>query len=126
MSELSEEMRSWAHEPDICHADWLLAKGADALDAQAQEIARLTAELAQTQRDRQAEHDLRVTMQGEAETLRARLAAAQKDAERYRWLRRPTTLGVGMVMIWQRGKGRYDYATGDDLDAAVDAARGGA
>lgn len=48
-------------------------------DAQAQEIARLTAELAQTQRDRQAEHDLRVTMQGEAETLRARLAEAEAE-----------------------------------------------
>jgi len=57
------------------------AKAAETeLDAQAQEIARLTAELAQTQRDRQAEHDLRVTMQGEAETLRARAEAAEKNA----------------------------------------------
>lgn len=56
------------------------AKAAETeLDAQAQEIARLTAELAQTQRDRQAEHDLRVTMQGEAETLRARLAEAEAE-----------------------------------------------
>lgn len=58
MSELSEEMRAWAHEPDTNHADALLIRGADALDAQAQEIA----------------------------ALRARLAEAGKDAERLDWL----------------------------------------
>lgn len=57
------------------------------------------------------------------DALRAEVERLQEDAERYRWLRRPTTLGIGMVNIWSKGQGRYDAWQGDELDAAIDAAR---
>lgn len=104
-------------------------------DAQAQEIARLTAELAQTQRDRQAEHDLRVTMQGEAETLRERLADAERDAERYRWLRTRINWrdveerGINTVTryrAWTHCDCRVNPPTSEHIDEYIDAARGGA
>lgn len=96
----------------------------DALDARDAEIARLTAELAQTQRDRQAEHDLRVTMQGEAETLRARLAAAERDAERFVWL---TEDHAGAARHMRNSLlERMAVMSTSAVRAAVDAARGGA
>ena len=47
----------------------------------------------------------------------------REDAERYRWLRNPFTLGRGMVNIWSATDHKYEYRNGDDLDAAIDAAR---
>lgn len=111
-----------------------LMEAADALDARDAEIARLTAELAQTQRDRQAEHDLRVTMQGEAETLRARLAEAERDAGRYRWLR--TRINwcdqedrylntVTRYRAWTHCDYRMNPPASEHIDEYIDAARGG-
>lgn len=67
--------------------------------------------------------------------LRAQLASAQKDAERYRWLR-DTETDVSLVLDKQTGwvppdenvpgiggYHTYEYRAGEELDQAIDAAR---
>lgn len=210
MSELSAEMRAWAHEPDTCQADALLLKGADALDAQAAEIVRLTedvetwrVEASTSRRDmkklaqdldeyqvnvsesldrttayeaeikadrdnwrrlcqegwvevadgpvsRKLREDLATwimqhsfaTGHGDSHTdllgelgpqidaLRARAEAAERDAERYRWLREPAISSVSgattsNLMMYALHGGKF-RSTLDALDAEIDAARGGA
>jgi hypothetical protein len=66
-------------------------------------------------------------LQFENKQLRAQLAEAQKDAERYRWLRNPT-VDVGFVLDkcvghLESGHGIYEYKAGEELDNAIDAAR---
>jgi hypothetical protein len=66
-------------------------------------------------------------------TLRAELAKAGEDAERYRWLRNPTTdvalvidKVTGEVPADECGGGgyrTYEYRAGADLDEAIDRAR---
>ena len=69
--------------------------------------------------------------------LQAKLATLEADAERYRWLRDPTT-DVSLVLdkrtSWVPpdenvpgvgGYHTYEYRAGDELDAAIDAAKGG-
>jgi len=55
------------------------------------------------------------------ETLRNQLAAAQKDAKRYRWLREQTTGGNFWVAHGHLHGGLSQW-NGEPLDAAVDAA----
>ena len=71
------------------------------------------------------------TLERERNGLAARVAELEKDAERYRWLRKGESDDVAVV----RGLGAMDYGMsavvytyseeidGDDLDAAIDHAR---
>ena len=43
-----------------------------------------------------------------------------RDAERYQWLRRRTTIGRATVHIWGKGKGRYECWQEEELDSAID------
>lgn len=66
----------------------------------------------------------------------AALEAAREDAERYRWLRKGANRGANDDIAVVRGLGAMDYGMsavvstyseeidGDDLDAAIDQARG--
>ena len=57
----------------------------------------------------------------ERDSLQSRLAAAEKDAERYRWLRNPKAeINVEIPSI--DGTGYLFPGYGDELDAAIDAA----
>jgi hypothetical protein len=73
----------------------------------------------------------------ERDALAAKLATLEADAERYRWLRDPTT-DVSLVLDKRTGwvppdenvpgvggYHTYEYRAGDELDAAIDAAKGG-
>jgi len=62
-------------------------------------------------------------------TLRAELAEARRDAERYRWLRRRNELTVaddprGPFVIDLLDDDTIHHMTGEEIDAAIDAARG--
>jgi len=72
----------------------------------------------------------------ERDQLAAALEAAREDAERYRWLRKGANRGANDDIAVVRGLGAMDYGMsavfytysdeidGDDLDAAIDQARG--
>ncbi|HCF6144430.1 TPA: hypothetical protein NIH82_005335 [Pseudomonas aeruginosa] len=75
--------------------------------------------------------DAAITM-GELRGLIARLRAAEADAKRYRWLRNPDQ-DVSLVLDKVSGEVpadefgcggylTYEYRSGDELDAAIDAA----
>jgi hypothetical protein len=67
----------------------------------------------------------------EIQRLKAELAECRADAERYRWLRDPTS-AVGLVIDKLTGEipydegtqtggyGTYEYRAGDELDDAID------
>lgn len=74
-------------------------------------------------------------LRAENSTLKAELAEAKKDAERYRWLRNPNQ-DVSLVLdkvvsetpVDEFGGGgykHYEYRAGEDLDAAIDEAMKG-
>ncbi|MNR28127.1 hypothetical protein D3C85_1454380 [compost metagenome] len=46
----------------------------------------------------------------------------RKDSERYRWLRNPDQ-DVCLVLDKMVSSGVYEYRAGEELDAAIDAAR---
>lgn len=126
MSELADEMRAAALDADAPHVQDALRDGADALDAQAQEIARLTAKLPCGHLETDADSYggcaacgvLRSleSAEKECDALRERLA----DAERYRWLRDDWLLGGAMA------PGIFGAGTAENLEAIIDKARGGA
>ena len=59
----------------------------------------------------------------EVERLRAELAEAKRDAERYRWLRRPR---IGWDVLHQKDEdSRWMDLCGQNLDAEIDAAMAG-
>lgn len=121
----------------------------DALDAQAQEIARLTHDIerhvaiasehateCETLRARLATIEAKASDATEYvlaqinKDLRARLAEAERDAERYRWLRAPTKskisgLSTSNLMLHSIYGGKFASSL-DLLDSEIDAARGGA
>ncbi|MFU3956806.1 hypothetical protein ACM7EA_30695 [Pseudomonas aeruginosa] len=77
------------------------------------------------------DEDAAITM-GELRGLIARLRAAEADAKRYRWLRNPDQ-DVSLVLDKVSGEVpadefgcggylAYEYRSGDELDAAIDAA----
>ncbi|AKE70322.1 TPA: hypothetical protein ACGJ7L_006471 [Pseudomonas aeruginosa] len=77
------------------------------------------------------DEDSAITM-GELRGLIARLRAAEADAKRYRWLRNPDQ-DVSLVLDKVSGEVpadefgcggylAYEYRSGDELDAAIDAA----
>ena len=59
----------------------------------------------------------------EIERLRAELAACKADAERYRWLRAERDSAIVFMHI--NGEPVWRDPRGDELDAAIDAARKG-
>jgi glutathione S-transferase len=91
-------------EPDR-DADLVLSTAADMLERQHAELERLRAEKAE---------------------LKSRLAAAEKDAARYRWLRgRDLSLADAGVFIGQTTKDEGGFLLSmDDADAAIDKAMG--
>ena len=90
------------------------------LNEQVESVMAIAFELARIREEHGAQSGMYLS---EVRALRAEVERLRQDAERYRWLRRPTTLGIGMVNIWSKGQGRYDAWQGDELDAAIDAAR---
>lgn len=65
-------------------------------------------------------------LRDEITRLRASLAEAERDAERYRWLRDENTK-VALVIdkvtgYFEDGIHMYEYRSGIDLDTAIDAA----
>lgn len=93
-------------------------------DALAARLAEREAEIAKNGR-----HAMRVTIA----QLEARLANAERDAARYRWLRDPHNSVAEVIdkVVGCDGAAegiqaevglRYEYRAGDELDAAIDAA----
>ena len=64
-----------------------------------------------------------VALRAEVKTLKEQLAEAQKDADRYRWLKtRPVDCPIigPDLALWDEESG--DALRGDEADAAIDAA----
>ena len=83
-----------------------------------EEVERLRAELADCRMQLDASCNAE-----ELRQVRAERDALREDAERYRWLRSPSTLGRGMVHVWATGEGRYNVWHLNELDERIDAAR---
>jgi len=64
-----------------------------------------------------------LTLERENAALTARVAELERDAGRYRWLRTPK-VGHHQVMFWMSEPARYVSLDWNELDAAIDAARG--
>lgn len=62
-------------------------------------------------------------LERENASLTARVAELERDAGRYRWLRTPK-VGHHQVMFWMSEPARYVSLDWNELDAAIDAARG--
>jgi hypothetical protein len=104
------------------------------------EIERLRAELAEARRERDRLREAVEVLQKdtynltqkvipnirkERDNAESELAEARRDAERYRWLRDvacDVPEGIGVARF--HGCAREEIVWGDDLDAAIDAARG--
>ena len=64
------------------------------------------------------------TLEGTAEELHAELAACREDAERYRWLRNEANYARKHDPLCVLGFGpEQEMVDGEQLDAAIDAAR---
>lgn len=64
-------------------------------------------------------------VEAENERLREELAAAQRDAERYRWLAAAEPFSARWQIVrleWWRGKNGWEPLAKERLDAAIDAA----
>ena len=66
---------------------------------------------------------IQVEAADEIERLQTRLAEAERDAERYRWLRDHINKGQGWVVMRREPSGMWDQMPSNELDSAIDALR---
>ena len=135
MSDLQKQLRDGVPMDDTAEHRTLLCLAADALDAQAQEIARLTAELADERQSREINRAVATAALDERDALRARLVERDANAERYLWLRTRINWrdveerGINTVTryrAWTHCDYRVNPPTSEHIDDYIDAARGGA